>query len=70
MKFKGKIKTIDVITRQWFDRINGNTYFSARITVNFGMKNELTITMPFQYGYGSYEYEAFSELIKQPFCRV
>jgi hypothetical protein len=46
------IKTIDVSCREWFDKINGNSYFSARISVNYGMKNQKLIKIPFQYGYG------------------
>lgn len=48
-----KIKTIDVQAKEWFDRVNGNSYFSGRVTINFGMKSEKTLYMPFQYGYGS-----------------
>lgn len=54
-----KTKTIDINAKEWFDRINGNSYFSGTITLNYGMNNEETFLMPFQYGYGSqYEYEA------------
>ena len=61
-----KIKTIDVNAKEWFDRVNGNSYFSADITVNFGMKTEKHFTLPFQYGYGNhYEHQAFKELQKQ-----
>jgi hypothetical protein len=54
-----KTKTIDVNAKEWFDKINGNSYFSGTITLNYGMNNEEAFLMPFQYGYGSqYEYEA------------
>jgi len=49
-----KIKTIDIIAKEWFDKINGNSYFSGTITLNFGMKDVETMIMPFQYGYGSH----------------
>lgn len=49
-----KIKTIDVTALEWFDRINGNSYFSARVTLNYGMKTEKTVYLPFQYGYGDH----------------
>ena len=52
------IKTINVITKTWFDKINGNTYFSQRITVNFGLKNEIVIINPYQYGYSSFDHFA------------
>ena len=31
-----EIKTIDVCTKTWFDKVNGNTYFAQEITLNFG----------------------------------
>lgn len=49
-----KIKTIDINAKEWFDKANGNSYFSARITLNFGMKTQKDIAMPFQYGYGDH----------------
>lgn len=48
------IKTIDVQAKEWFDRLNGNSYFSAEVTVNFGLKDEKRFVLPFQYGYGSH----------------
>lgn len=61
-----KIKTIDVNALEWFDQINGNSYFAGKITINYGMKTEKTYIMPFQYGYDSqYEYEAFKILEKE-----
>ena len=54
-----KIKTIDINAKEWFDKIYGNSYFAGTITLNYGMKDEETFLMPFQYGYGSsYEQEA------------
>ena len=58
-----RTKTIDINAKEWFDKVNGNSYFSGTITLNYGMKNEKTFLMPFQYGYGSsYEYEAMKIL--------
>lgn len=34
---------------RWFDKVNGNTYHSVRIT---RCKDSTTIVVPFQYGYG------------------
>lgn len=45
------IKTIDVNALEWLDKINGNSYFSGTITINFGMEDERTYKMPFKYGY-------------------
>ena len=62
---KAKIKTIDVNCLEWFDKINGNSYFAGRVTINYGLKTELTFKIPFQYGYGDhYEYIARDILIK------
>jgi len=49
-----KIKTIDLYCKEWFDKLNGNSYFSCNITLNYGMKNEKSYTLPFQYGYGEH----------------
>lgn len=58
-----KIHTIDLQAKEWFDKVNGNSYFSAQITLNFGLKNQETIKIPFQYGYGSqFEHEALKKL--------
>lgn len=50
--------------REWFDKINGNSYFSARIWVD----GEVVGVLPFQYGYGSqYEYEAQKWLLREEY---
>ena len=48
------MKTIDIQAKEWFDRVNGNSYFSATVTVNYKLDDERTIYLPFQYGYGSH----------------
>lgn len=50
---KYNIKTIDIHAKEWFDRVNGNSYFSAIINLNYGLKDCKTIGLPYQYGYGS-----------------
>lgn len=40
-------KKITIIGKRWFDKKNGNTYFSSRLFIN----NELIHTIPMQYGY-------------------
>ena len=62
---KSDVKTIDITTKTWFDKINGNTYFAQSITLNFGMSDEKTIKNEFQYGYSSYEFEAIECLKNQ-----
>ena len=60
-----KIKTIDIQAKQWFDKINGNSYFSANITINYGTDTQQNIFLPFQYGYGDhYQDMAGQELLK------
>ena len=57
------IKTIDIQAKEWFDRINGNSYFAALVTINFGMNDEKTIKVTLQYGYGdSSKYESITQL--------
>ncbi|MEJ6794579.1 MAG: hypothetical protein QNK68_06180 [Flavobacteriales bacterium] len=54
-----RTKTIDIQAKEWFDKVNGNSYFAGTITINYGTIKEETFLMPFQYGYGSqYEQEA------------
>tara|TARA_R110000824_G_scaffold10591_2_gene46550 strand:- start:262 stop:525 length:264 start_codon:yes stop_codon:yes gene_type:complete len=38
------------VIKQWHDKINGNTYFSANID---DLVKDKTYKIPFQYGYGS-----------------
>ena len=59
-----KIKTIDINAKEWFDKVNGNSYFSGEIVLNFGMKTEKTLFMPFQYGYGDHYQEMAFELLQ------
>lgn len=61
-----RVKTIDIQTLKWFDKVNGNTYFASTITLNFGKKDSETIVQPFQYGYSSYTYKAL-EFLKKHF---
>jgi hypothetical protein len=53
------LKSIFIESRAYFDKSGGNTYFSARISVN----GTLVGVLPFQYGYGSqFETEALKWL--------
>ncbi len=49
---KRQVRSVTIIGRKWFDRVNGNTYFTAEILVN-GIHVH---SMPYEYGYGS-QYE-------------
>lgn len=52
-----KIKTIDINVLEWFDKVNGNSYFAGTVTLNYGMKSEKVFVLPFQYGYGEHYIE-------------
>ena len=42
-----ELKTIDIVAKQWRDTINGNSYFSSKVTLNYGLNNEKLIELPF-----------------------
>jgi hypothetical protein len=55
-------RSVFIEAREWFDKVNGNSYFSARIWVD----GEVVGVLPFQYGYGNqHEYEAQRWLISE-----
>src|SRR6056297_1942009 len=61
-----KVKEIKVTAKEWFDEVNGNSYFSAIIEVEFKDLSRKKFKIPFQYGYGTqYEYAAFQKLINE-----
>ena len=49
---RGKSMTIKyiAITKEWFDKVNGNSYFSVQIE---DIEKDIIYKLPFQYGYGS-----------------
>lgn len=56
------LKTVDIQTLEWFDKVNGNSYFASVITLNF---DEVELKNQFQYGYGSaHEYEAWRTIFE------
>ena len=58
-----QVNTIDINAKEWFDKVNGNSYFAGYVTINYGQPDAIKINMPFQYGYGdSYQYAAMSML--------
>ena len=46
--------------KKWRDKINGNTYHSIRV---LNTQNNLMITAPFQYGYGSQFLQSASDVM-------
>lgn len=54
--------------RRWFDKVNGNSYFSVWLTIPQNDSSNRHIAIPFQYGYGSqWQYEVISLLAKYGF---
>jgi len=66
-----KVNTIDINAKEWFDKVNGNSYFAANVTLNFGQQDQINIVLPFQYGYGdSYQFAAMKVLNEQNYINV
>lgn len=63
-KYKGKIYTIDVQVKEWFDKKYGNSYFGGIITVNYGRKTAKVIKIPFKYGYGDHYRDVAFKLLQ------
>jgi hypothetical protein len=57
------MKTIDISAREWFDEVNGNSYFSAKIILDYSTKKEKTLEMPFQYGSGEHYIDMANQLL-------
>ncbi len=56
-----KTNKIIITAKQWFDKKNGNSYFAAKIELEYE-----TLFIPFTYGYGeAYLYESIKLLIKE-----
>lgn len=52
-----------VVIKEWFDKVNGNSYFSGQIT---SISNrDFCIRLPFQYGYGDQGYYTAREVLKE-----
>lgn len=59
------MKTLDVQAKEWFDKVNGNSYFSARVTIDYSLDSEQVYYLPFQYGYGSMYEQETRELLRK-----
>ena len=46
------MKTIDVHAKEWFDKVNGNSYFAATIIIDFGLSSEKTVKVNFSANFG------------------
>ena len=57
------MKTLDINAREWFDKVNGNSYFSAQIVVDYDQPTYKKYFLPFQYGYGdSFQWQSLKHL--------
>ena len=57
--------SIAIIGRRWFDRVNGNTYFSSVAVINGNQVAEIH----FEYGYGEqYRDSMYNLLYKLGYC--
>ncbi len=56
-----EIRTIDVHAKEWHDKVNGNSYFSVEIVLNYGLANQEVTNLPIQYGYGLQYVDAVAE---------
>ena len=57
-------QNIYAVIRRWRDKLNGNSYFSCRVTVPLDGGKRIRFVIPFQYGYGS---QPQSEIIETLF---
>ena len=57
------MKTIDISVKEWFDKVNGNSYFAGCVTIDYCLPSEMNLTMPFQYGYGDHYIDVAKRLL-------
>ncbi len=56
---------IDIHGKEFFDRVNGNTYCSARITVYLKDRTTLKYYVPYDYGGSDYYIQAAREVLRE-----
>jgi len=64
---QNSFSTIDIQAREWFDKVNGNSYFDCTVTFDFGLPTERKFLCPFQYGYGSAYESAAMKVVETAF---
>lgn len=57
-----KWKTIDIVGKEWFDKVNGNTYCSVQVTFDYRLETHKTYYIPMKYG--DYEQTAYEFLVE------
>ena len=61
-----KVKQIRVTAKEWFDKVNGNSYFSAIVDINPDYPHmRRSFSLPFEYGYGEYYLQAAGEKLQE-----
>ena len=66
-----KGKTVEIYGREWFDKVNGNSYHAAYVTI-YSPKNEKEahLVQGFTYGYGdSYIQSGIALLVKYGYLK-
>ena len=58
---RGKVKSIEIWGKRWFQRTYGNTYHKVRVYVN----DELIGTSPITYGYGDGYVQTAEAILKK-----
>ena len=59
------MKKLNINCKEWFDKINGNSYFAGTIEID----DKETFLIPFSYGYGTY-YEQEAKAILTEFNKI
>lgn len=59
-----KITTIVVMARRWFDKANGNTYHSVRVSTADTSGAVTNTIHPFAYGYGEHFLQTAAEIVE------
>ena len=55
-----QVRTITIIGKRWFDKVNGNTYHTSQVMIN-GVTVHRT---PYAYGYGDQYMQSASEWLE------
>lgn len=71
-----RVRTIDIIAKEWRDKPNGNSYFAVRVTINLDYKDERSYSIRYEYGYGEQlaqielnENQEFGQIVKDELWR-
>ena len=61
MTQKTQIKSITVLGRKWYDKLNGNTYHTSQIMID----GHTVGKTEFQYGYGDHYLQSAAEWLEE-----